>query len=106
MRITFTDPPVASLGQKKTGAIEGRALLDNRNDNGLEEQGMVKLYASSEGRLTGAEMMAPAADHLAHLLQLAIQQQLSANQLLDLPFYPASLEAGLRDAFTEIAGKH
>ncbi len=48
-------------------------------------------------------MAAPAAEHLAHLLALAINQDLTVHDLLRMPFYHPTLEEGLRTALREIA---
>jgi dihydrolipoamide dehydrogenase len=39
------------------------------------------------GGLLGAEMLAPAAEHLAHLLAWALQNKMTLAQLLEMPFY-------------------
>jgi dihydrolipoamide dehydrogenase len=46
-------------------------------------------------------MCAPAGEHLAHLLALALQQQLTVHELLRLPFYHPVLEEGLRSALRD-----
>jgi dihydrolipoamide dehydrogenase len=43
-------------------------------------------------------MFAPQAEHLAHLLALAVQRQLSVSELLEMPVYHPVLEEGLRKA--------
>ena len=48
-------------------------------------------------------MAAPAAEHIAHLLALAIGQNLSVHDLLRMPFYHPTLEEGLRRALRQIA---
>ena len=64
-----------------------------------ENRGLIRLYAArSGGRLLGAEMAAPTAEHLAHLLALAIGQELTVHELLRMPFYHPTFEEGLRTA--------
>ncbi|RKF18246.1 dihydrolipoyl dehydrogenase [Altericroceibacterium spongiae] len=106
--ITFTDPPLVLLGQEPgentlTGFAsytdQGRAKVEARAD------GCIRLYAEpEEGVLTGAAMFAPGADHMAHLLMLAIMKRVSASQLLEMPFYHPTLEEGLRPALRDICG--
>jgi len=50
-----------------------------------------------------AEMCAPAAEHLAHLLALAVEQSLTAADMLAMPFYHPVLEEGLRSALRDVA---
>ncbi|MFD2740993.1 dihydrolipoyl dehydrogenase [Sulfitobacter aestuarii] len=104
--LTFTDPPLAILGESAgehalTGcasyADQGRAKVDAR------AKGLVRLYAAApHGRLTGAELFCPGADHMAHLLVHAIQRGETASDLLDMPFYHPTLEEGLKSALREI----
>ena len=105
-RLTFTDPPLAVLGVPATAdsivgtasyADQGRARVAAR------AQGLVRLYAAApDGRLTGAELFAPGADHMAHLLVLALSRGETASALLDLPIYHPTLEEGLKPALRAI----
>ncbi|HLS18421.1 MAG TPA: dihydrolipoyl dehydrogenase [Paracoccaceae bacterium] len=111
LAIVFCDPQIASIGQRGgeldsgdvlTGEAsfetQGRARIMQRN------QGFVRLHASrSDGRLLGAEMVAPNAEHMAHLLALAIGQKLSVHDLLRMPYYHPTLEEGLRPALRMIS---
>ena len=111
--IVFSDPTVAttgepfqSLNEKNTmiGEVsfdrQGRARAAQRN------KGMLRIYAESEsGRLLGSEMCAPAGEHIAHLLALAIDRSLTVWDLLRLPFYHPVLEEGLRTALRNLAAQ-
>ncbi len=111
MTVTFCDPQVASVGKRASeldlddcliGEIDfssqGRARIVQGN------YGLLRLYASKgDGRLLGAEMAVPAAEHFAQLLVLAIGQNLTVHDLLRMPFYHPTLEEGLRSALREIA---
>ena len=53
--------------------------------------------------LTGlADMAGPGAEHTGHLLAWAIQKNLTASQILQMPFYYPTLEEGLKPALREI----
>jgi dihydrolipoamide dehydrogenase len=68
-----------------------------------QAEGMVRMYASKpDGRLTGAAMIGPGMDHIAHLLALAIMRGETATDLLALPFYHPTLEEGLKPGLREI----
>ncbi|MEJ2689705.1 MAG: dihydrolipoyl dehydrogenase [Deltaproteobacteria bacterium] len=113
LAISFTEPNLATVGRRfsEFGSEEivigehdfsrqARAMMSGRNT------GLVRVYvAKSDGLLLGAEMAAPAAEHMAHLLALAIQQQLNVYQCLKMPFYHPVVEEGLRSALTEAARK-
>jgi len=113
LAIVFSDPGIAAVGQRFADldtdqcligsvdfASQGRALTAQRNT------GVLRIYArQDDARLLGAEMCAPAAEHLAHLLALAVSRSLTAHDLLSMPFYHPVLEEGLRTALRDIAGK-
>ncbi|SFB59403.1 dihydrolipoamide dehydrogenase [Rhizobium sp. NFR07] len=105
LAITFTDPPSASIGcpandESVVGETDfsdqGRAKADGRN------AGLVRLYADQGGKLTGATLSAPEAEHLAHLIAWAIEHGQTAMQVLDLPIYHPTYEEGLRSALRQI----
>ncbi len=113
LAIVFTHPEVAVIGAShkslegqpyETGIVsfanQGRARAAQRN------HGKIALYANpSDGKLLGAELCAPAGEHFAHLLALAIAQGLTVHQLLAMPIYHPTLEEGLRTALRDVAGK-
>lgn len=104
--IVFTEPSAGYAGRTRaqlpdngiiTGGSDfsrqGRALMAGRN------AGRAQLYADErDGRLLGAEMVAPDAEHMLHLLAWAIQQQMTVEQILQMPFYHPVVEEGLRGA--------
>ena len=104
--ITFIDPPLAVVGAPpREGDTTGRSSYENQGRARVEARakGLVRLYADpADGRLTGAVLLAPAADHMAHLLALAIMRGETASDLLDMPFYHPTLEEGLRKALRDI----
>lgn len=111
MSITFSTPEVAAIGKKASeldleDCLTGEVNFANqgRARTMQDNVGLLRIYATRDsGRLLGAEMVAPAAEHLAHLLALAIDQHLTVNDLLRLPFYHPTLEEGLRTALRGIA---
>jgi dihydrolipoamide dehydrogenase len=111
--IVFSDPGAAFVGRRaaeldpaatvigeESFAAQGRARTMQRNE------GLLRVYAArSDGRLLGAEMAAPAAEHMAHLLALAIGQELTVHDLLRMPFYHPTIEEGLRTALRGAAAQ-
>ncbi|MEX2480872.1 MAG: dihydrolipoyl dehydrogenase [Gammaproteobacteria bacterium] len=109
--IVFAEPAVAFVGQRfgelpaqgvaigeVSFARQGRAVTAQRNE------GLMRIYASrDDARLLGAEMCAPAAEHMAHFLALAVGQGLTPQELLRTPFYHPVLEEGLRTALRDLA---
>lgn len=113
LRIVFSEPEIAvagcgwdQLGDRDfvVGAADfseqSRAMVERVNN------GLMHIYAeSSTGKLLGAEIAAPGAEHLGHTLALAIEQEMSLMQLLRMPFYHPTLEEGLRTAVRDAIGK-
>lgn len=103
--IAFTDPPVVAIGSPpedcainafRDYSTQGRAQVEARAG------GMARLGADAKGHLIGADLAMPGADHLGHLLLLAILNGSSAADLLKMPFYHPTLEEGLKPALREI----
>ena len=106
--IVFTEPGAGFAGQTAQALAEsgrgfvtgstsfdnqGRALTAGRN------AGVLKVHAdASDGRILGTEMVAPDAEHMIHLLAWSIQQGLTLDQILQMPFYHPTVEEGLRSA--------
>ncbi|WP_458791316.1 hypothetical protein [Yoonia sp. MH D7] len=66
-------------------------------------QWAVRLYdAKPSRRLRGAELFCPRAQHMAHLLALAINRDETAASLLVMPFYHPTLEEGSKPALRAI----
>lgn len=111
LSITFTEPNLAQVGASwdelergtfVTGEAsfetQGRALIMGEN------RGLLRVYASRrDGRFLGAELAAPAGEHLAHLMAWALQSGLTVFEMLRMPYYHPALEEGLRDALRDAA---
>ena len=79
---------------------QGRARILLRN------KGLMNVYAeTSSGRFLGAEMLAPGGEHLAHLLAWALQNRMTIERMLEMPFYHPVLEEGLRTALRDVSTK-
>lgn len=106
LNIIFTEPNIASVGARwqslqghdvimagTTFRNQGRAVIEQRN------KGCIQLFLDPDDTtLMGAELLAPEGEHIAHLLALAIQQQMTAKQVLKMPFYHPTFEEALRTA--------
>ena len=111
LAITFCEPNAASVGlggkevQEQPHLVgeidfarQGRARVAVRN------AGLLRIYAAPDsGRLLGAQLCAPAGEHLAQLLALAIDRGLTVQDMLRMPVYHPTLEEGLRTALRQIA---
>lgn len=104
--ITFTDPPLVAVGDgPDDSAVIGTASYENQGRARVEAKnvGLVRLFAAApDGRLSGADLFCPGADHLGHLIAWAIACETTASELLSRPFYHPTLEEGLRGALRDI----
>ena len=113
MGVVFTDPQIAIVGggfrSLKTGSfVTGQASFEDQGRARilLKNKGLLNVYADSiTGHFLGAEMVAPGAEHLAHLLSWALQSKMSIGQMLDMPFYHPVIEEGLRTALRDLEAK-
>ncbi|RYY80896.1 MAG: dihydrolipoyl dehydrogenase [Moraxellaceae bacterium] len=112
LSIVFSAPQMATAGQSHKALSsanipfihaevsyqhQGRATIQDKN------HGAIQLYGCpTTQRLLGAELLVNDAEHLAHLLAWAIQQNLTVPQLLAMPFYHPVLEEGLRTALVRL----
>lgn len=108
LNIVFCSPEMASVGQSykelqsqnipfivgtASYTKQARALVLGKN------QGAIEIYVDPQNnQLLGAELLVEAAEHLAHLLNWVISEQLTIDEILEKPFYHPTLEEGLRTA--------
>lgn len=113
LAVVFSDPQIAMAGASHaeltaagtafdTGRVsfadQGRSRVMGVNRGGLH------VYAErTTGRLLGAEMIGPAAEHLGHLLAWSVQRGDTVRQMLDCPFYHPVVEEGLRTALRQLS---
>jgi dihydrolipoamide dehydrogenase len=116
LAIAFTEPQIATLGESyRALCIDGRPTFavgmvsftnQGRSRVMLQNHGMLRVYGEyGTGRFLGAEMIAPRAEHLAHLLAWACQARMTVAQMLDMPFYHPVIEEGVRTALRDLAAQ-
>lgn len=114
----FTDPQLAMIGLSRKQVIDklgacgcfetGVVSFENQGRSRvmLKNKGLLHIYAEhGTGRLLGAEMIGPQAEHLAHLLAWAHQNRMTISQMLDMPFYHPVIEEGVRTALRDLNAK-
>ncbi len=111
--VVFTDPQICIVGDG-FGSLQPGSFATGRvnfEDQGrarilLRNKGLLNLYAqTATGRFLGAEMVAPEGEHLAHLLAWALQNRMTIEQMLEMPYYHPVLEEGLRTALHDVNAK-
>ena len=106
MSIAFCDPSIASVGaqwselneseravaQVRLGPV-GRALIMG------QRRGILRIYANRDsGALLGAAMIGPRCEHIAHLVAWAVDNRMTAEQALSMPFHHPVVEGVFQDA--------
>ncbi len=106
--IYFTDPQMAIVGQsfrqlEGTGIVIGDVPFNSpRHEVWKKTQGRMQVYLDAHsGEILGAELLGYQAEHLAHLLALAITHKMTADQVLDMPVYHPSAEEVMKKAVSD-----
>lgn len=110
--IGFTEPNVARIGEGWQALCDGGPPFDCGFAS-FENQGRSRVMAANRGALRvygevgtglflGAELAAPAGEHLAHLLGWALQSRMTVEAMLSMPFYHPVVEEGVRTALRDL----
>ncbi|MCK5716341.1 MAG: hypothetical protein KAH77_02550, partial [Thiomargarita sp.] len=67
--------------------------------------GHLRIYANRQGRVLGSEMMIPDGEYIGHFLAMAIEHNMTVQDLLLTPFYHPTIMEGLDDALKSIASQ-
>lgn len=112
LAVVFSDPQIALAGASHAElTTSGTAFATGRvsfADQGRSRvmgvnRGALHVYAeAATGRLLGAEMIGPAAEHIGHLLAWSVQRRDTVQHMLDSPFYHPVVEEGLRTALRDL----
>jgi dihydrolipoyl dehydrogenase len=114
LAIVFSDPQLALVGSTfaelagRDDVMIGEISFDDQGRSRVMRQnrGLARLYAErGTRRFLGAELAAPRAEHLAHLLAWAHQDAMTVDRMLSMPFYHPVVEEGLRTALRDLAAK-
>ena len=109
LAVVFSDPQLAVVGARYADLAPGTFVTGEVSfeDQGrsrvmLRNTGLLHVYIDiARGRLVGAEMIGPDAEHIGHLLAWSIQAEFTVEQALAMPFYHPVVEEGLRTALRD-----
>jgi len=113
LSVVFSDPQIAVVGKPYSrldpaSITIGEVSYDDQGRSRMmgKNSGHVRIYAENErGALRGAEMLGPSVEHTAHLLAWAVQQAMTVDGVLRMPFYHPVVEEGIRTALRDLAAK-
>lgn len=108
--IAFTQPDIISVGERFDElpidqVVIGTALTtaNGRSRILTQKEGVLRIYADKgEGKLLGAAMVGPRAEHIGQFLALAIEQGMTAHELLQIPYYHPVVEETVQSALQDI----
>ena len=109
LSVVFSDPQIAMVGQSFAKLRPGTFVVgevdftsQGRSRIMLKNKGLLHVYADkTTRRFLGAEMIGTSAEHIGHLLAWAVQQELTIDHMLEMPFYHPVVEEGLRTALRD-----
>jgi len=112
LMVFFTDPQIAVIGQSYQ-QLQGREIVigelpftSARHVVWNKVHGRIQVYLDARTDvILGAELLGYQAEHLAHLLALAITHGMTAEQVLAMPIYHPSAEELLRDVLIDARKK-
>lgn len=113
LAVVFTDPQLATIGERFSAldpdaVVTGEVSFENQGRARvmLRNRGLLHVYADiATGRVLGAEMIGPDAEHIAHLLAWGVQSEMTVARMLEMPFYHPVVEEGLRTALRDADAK-
>ncbi|CAM3315286.1 dihydrolipoyl dehydrogenase [Halomonas lysinitropha] len=112
LMVLFTDPQIATIGQRFRQLQDREIVIGDlpftspRHVVWNKAQGRIQVYLDARtGVILGAELLGYQAEHLAHLLALAITHNMTAKQVLSMPVYHPSAEELLREVLIDAQKK-
>jgi dihydrolipoamide dehydrogenase len=111
--IYFTDPQMALVGADYSSLdakqiVIGRARMGQgpRHEIYNDHRGMIQVYAAKgDGSLLGAEIFGRGAEHMAQTLALALEHEMTVDEILKMPVYHPSLEEVMKGALNNASFK-
>ncbi|MEO8935708.1 MAG: dihydrolipoyl dehydrogenase [Burkholderiaceae bacterium] len=113
LSIVFSDPDIAQVGMRHDEVHRDRVVVGtgSGDHNGRskilgDEANLVRVYADRrDGTLFGGSLVSTQGEHLAHLLAWAVDQRLTVDRLLAMPFYHPTVEELLQTALKDVSRK-
>lgn len=111
LSVVFSTPQVMQVGNTNDlpqDIIKGSVSFEDQGRSRvmLKNKGMLNVYFDRNTHLlTGAEMIGPSAEHVAHMLAWLIEKNTTLEEILEFPFYHPVIEEGVRTAMRDAATK-
>lgn len=115
LSIVFCEPQIANVGmtmpeieRSERQQATGKVSFDNQGRSRIMgvNCGLLHVYGCKEtNKVLGASMVGPDAEYIAHILAMAITNELCIESVLEMPFYHPTILEGLRTALREVQDK-
>ena len=113
LSIVFCSPQIMNVGKSlleikddpDLNYVIGKVSFDNQGRSRVMgvNCGLLHIYGcKNTDKILGASMVGPDAEYIAHVLAVAITNDLSVKQLLATPFYHPTILEGLRTALHDV----
>ena len=112
LSIVFCEPQIINVGMTKPEIeaseldyVIGKVSFDVQGRSRIMgvNCGLLHIYGCKQtDKILGASMVGPDAEYVAHVLAVAITNDLSIKALLDTPFYHPTILEGLRTALRDV----
>ena len=112
LSIVFCEPQIMTVGMSlpeiQAAALEyviGKVSFDNQGRSRVMgvNCGLLHIYGCKQtDKILGASMVGPDAEYIAHILAVAITNDLSVKDVLETPFYHPTILEGLRTALRDM----
>lgn len=111
MGVAFTEPNIGLFGVSYRDLDFDKVevvTFDLKRSNGRaivmdEDDGVICLYADKQSKkLLGGEMIMPHAEHFAHLLNWAVERDMTVADLMTMPFYHPVLEEAVQSVIQKL----
>lgn len=112
LSIVFCEPQIMTVGMSlpeiQAAALEyviGKVSFDNQGRSRVMgvNCGLLHIYGCKQtDKILGASMVGPDAEYIAHILAIAITNDLSVKDVLETPFYHPTILEGLRTALRDM----
>ncbi|WP_201615966.1 dihydrolipoyl dehydrogenase [Psychrobacter urativorans] len=115
LSIIFCEPQIANIGMtlpevEDSGLhyVIGEVSFDTQGRSRVMgvNCGLLHIYSCKEtDKILGASMVGPDAEYIAHIMAVAITNELTIKALLDTPIYHPTIVEGLRTALRDVQDK-
>jgi len=115
LSIVFCEPQIATVGmsmpeieRSERKQVTGKVSFDNQGRSRIMgvNCGLLHVYGCKEtNKVLGASMVGPDAEYMAHILAMAITNELCIESVLEMPFYHPTILEGLRTALRDVQDK-